>query len=151
MGLLVQSDFGKSDWIKSDLRIRWPKSSDFGPKSDDSTHRIIKSKSRMGLQSSKNLTDRADLVQQQYEVHTKVRVAIDALEYEYNHDARTQSPRLPVARLQLAVGARGLGPRDQEEQRTQRALFVATYHLRVHSVAAALGHRAGLGCLVVTT
>ena len=100
----MQSDFAKSDGIKSDLRIRWPKSSDFGPKSDDSTHRIIKSKSRMGLQSSKNLTDRADLVQQQYEVHTKVRVAIDALDHEYNHDARTQSPCLTAARLQLTVG-----------------------------------------------
>ena len=33
MGLLVQSDFAKFDWIKSDLRIQWPKSSDFGPKS----------------------------------------------------------------------------------------------------------------------
>ena len=28
MGLLMQSDFAKSDGIKSDLRIRWPKSSD---------------------------------------------------------------------------------------------------------------------------
>ena len=45
-------------------------------------------------------------------VRTKVRVAIDALEYEYNHDARTQSPRLTAARLQLAVGRRGLGPRQ---------------------------------------
>ena len=44
MGLLIQTDFAKSDGIKSDLRIRWPKSSDFGRKSDDSTHRIIKSK-----------------------------------------------------------------------------------------------------------
>ena len=45
---------------------------------------------------SKNLAvSRVGLVQQQYEVHTKVRVrvAIDALDYEYNHDARTQSPR----------------------------------------------------------
>ena len=49
MGLLMQSDFAKSDGIKSDLRIRWPKSSDFGPKSDDSTHRIIKSKNGIGL------------------------------------------------------------------------------------------------------
>ena len=31
MGLLIQGDFAKSDGIKSDLRIRWPKSSDFGP------------------------------------------------------------------------------------------------------------------------
>ena len=49
MGLLMQSDFAKSDGIKSDLRIRWPMSSDFGPKSDDSTHRIIKSKNVIGL------------------------------------------------------------------------------------------------------
>ena len=43
MGLHMQSN-EKSDGIKSDLRIRWPKLSDFGPKSDDSTHRILKSK-----------------------------------------------------------------------------------------------------------
>ena len=52
---------------------------------------------------------------------------------EYNHDARTQSPRLTAARLQLAVGRRGLGPREQGDQRTQRASFVATYHARVHT------------------
>ena len=44
MGLLMQSDFANPTRIKSDLRIRWRKSSDFGPKSDDSIHRIIKSK-----------------------------------------------------------------------------------------------------------
>ena len=49
MGLLMQSDFAKYDGIKSDLRIRWPKSSDFGPKSDDSTHRIIRSKNGIDL------------------------------------------------------------------------------------------------------
>ena len=79
----------------------------------------------------------AEPVQQQYEIHTKVRVrvrvAIDALDYEYNHDARTQSPRLIAARLQLAVGWRGLGPREQGEKRTQRASFVATYNARVHT------------------
>ena len=42
MGLLMQSDFAKSDGIKSDLRIRWPNSSDLGPKSNNSTHRMIK-------------------------------------------------------------------------------------------------------------
>ena len=76
---------------------------------------------------------RAGLVQQQEEVHTKIRVAIDALDYEYNHDARTQSPRLTAARLQLAIGRRGLGPREQGAQRTQRASFVATYHARGHT------------------
>ena len=63
----------------------------------------------------------------------KVRVAIDALDYEYNHDARTQSPRLTAARLQLAVGRRGLGSREQGEQRTQRASFVAKYHAREYT------------------
>ena len=62
-----------------------------------------------------------------------MRVAVDALDYEYNHDARTQSLRLTAARLELAVGRRGLGPREQEEQRTQRASFVAMYHARVHT------------------
>ena len=66
---------------------------------------------------------------------------------EYNHDARTQSPRPTAARLQLAVGRRGLGPREQGEQRTQRASFVATRtydimrEFRTHRAAA---HRAGL-------
>ena len=46
---LMQSDFATSDGIKSDSRIRRPKSSDFGPKSDDSTHRLIKSKNGIGL------------------------------------------------------------------------------------------------------
>ena len=49
MGLHMQPDFAKSDGTKSDLRIRWPKSSDFGPKSDDSTHRIIKKQNGIGL------------------------------------------------------------------------------------------------------
>ena len=49
MGLLTQSDFAKSDGIKSDFRIRWPKSSDFGPKSDDSTHWIYQFENGIGL------------------------------------------------------------------------------------------------------
>ena len=44
------------------------------------------------------------MVQQQNEVHAEVRVAIEALDYEYNHNARTQSPRLSAARLWLAAG-----------------------------------------------
>ena len=80
---------------------------------------------------------RAGLVQQQYEVHAyakvRLRVATDALDYEYNHDARTQSPSLTASRLQLAVGRRGLGPREQGEKRTERASFVATYYTRVNT------------------
>ena len=63
------------------------------------------------------------------------------MDCEYDHDARTQSPRLSAARLQLAVGRRGLGPRDHGGQRTQRASFVATYNA---AAAAVVGHRAGL-------
>ena len=49
IGLLMQSDIAKSDGIKSDLRTRWPKSSDFGPKSDDTAHRILESKNGIDL------------------------------------------------------------------------------------------------------
>ena len=49
---LMQSDIAKSDGAKPDLRIRWPKSSDFGPKSIDSAHRILKSKKIIGLTKS---------------------------------------------------------------------------------------------------
>ena len=79
---------------------------------------------------------RAGLVQQyQYELRATVRIAINAFNYEnaINNDARTQSPRLTAARLQLAVGRCGLGPRDQGERRTQRASFMAAYHARVHT------------------
>ena len=122
MGLLMQSDFAQSDGTKPDLRIRWLKSSDFAPKSNDSAHRIIKSKNGIGLQSSKNLTEQSRLVQQQYDVPTKVRVrvAIDALDYEYNHGARTQSPRLSATRLQLAVDCllyTSPSPRDRTRSR----------------------------------
>ena len=70
---------------------------------------------------------------QHTKVRARVRVAIDALDYECNHDARTQSPRLTAARLQLGVGRRGLGPREQGEQRTQRASYVATYEASCES------------------
>ena len=92
----MQSDIAKSDGIKSSLRIRWPKSLDVGPKFDDSVHRILKSKNGIGLSSRKRVTEQS-LVQQQYEVRTDVRVPIDALDYEYNHNARTRSPRLSAA------------------------------------------------------
>ena len=59
MGLLMQSDFAKCDGIKSDLRIRWPKSSDFGPKSDDSTHRIIQIEKWHRSLIKKNLTEQS--------------------------------------------------------------------------------------------
>ena len=86
-----------------------------------------------GIYRSKNVTEQSlVLQQQQYEVRTDVRVAIDAFDDEYNHDARTKSRRLSAAR-QLSVGGSGIGPRDQQEQRTQRASFVTMHHTRVHT------------------
>ena len=135
MGLLIKSDFEKSDGIKSDLNTMaqvvrfWPNIRRLDPSDYQSKNRKMASV----FNQVKICLSRAGLVQQQYKVHTKVRVAIDALDNEYNHDARTQTPRLTEARLQLAVGRRGLGPRGQGEQRTQRASFVAAYHARVHT------------------
>ena len=67
---------------------------------------------------------------------------------EYNHDARTQSPRPTAARLQLAVGRRGLGPREQGEQRTQRASFVATWYVSCESARRAAAHVLGSDALL---
>ena len=40
----MQSGDAKSDGFFFDLRIRWPESSDFGPKSDGLGHQIFKPK-----------------------------------------------------------------------------------------------------------
>ena len=40
----MQFEHAKSDRIFSDLRFRWPRSSDFGPEFDDLGHQIFKSK-----------------------------------------------------------------------------------------------------------
>ena len=60
----MQSDIAKSDGITSDLKMRWPSRhvlgqnltarsiaqlSVFGPKSDDSAHRILESKNGIDL------------------------------------------------------------------------------------------------------
>ena len=51
--LLMQPDSAKSDRTNSDSRIRWPKSSDFGPKLGqnltNSANRILKSKNGIRL------------------------------------------------------------------------------------------------------
>ena len=61
----------------------------------------------------------------------------------YKHDARTQSPRLTAAKLQLAVGRRGLGPREQGKQRTR------LWWLRIMREYTQSGSsHTGLGCFV---
>ena len=122
----MPSAFAKSNGVKSRLRIRWPKSSGFGVKSDDSTHRTIKGP----YWSSKNLS-RARQVQQQYEEYTKVRVAIDELDYEYNHDARAQSACFSADKSTASCRSTRAWTREEEES--------------THSDAA---HRAGLVRLV---
>ena len=99
------------------------KSSDFGPKSDGSARRIIKSKNWICLSSGKNLAEQSlgytaaaaeEAVRGKYRVNTGyiqgtyrvntavVRIAIGTLDYEYNHDKQTQSPRLSAYRRQLS-------------------------------------------------
>ena len=46
----------------------------------------------------------------------------------------------------VAVGRRGLGPREQEEQRTPRVSFVSTYHTRVHTEGSSLSCWARMLC-----
>ena len=91
---------------------------------------------------------RAGLVQPQYEVHARVRVAIDVLDYEYNHYARTQSPHLSAARLPLAVRRSGLGSREPEEHHPARVFRGYVSYESTHRAAASSSSRAGLGCLV---
>ena len=82
---------------------------EFGPqskKSEHSAHRIIKIKKTVSvINQVQIILSRAWYTQQGYEVHTAVRVAIDALHYEHNHDARTQSPRLSADIRQLSGDA----------------------------------------------
>ena len=54
------------------------------------------------------------------------------MNYEYNHGARTQSPRLSAGRSQLLSGSAGW---DVETKKSSAlsASFVATYHTRVRS------------------
>ena len=59
---------------------------------------------------------------------------------EYNDDVRTQSPRLSADRLRTVVWQRGVGPRDQEEQRNQRASFVAKPTSYERTQQAAVSH-----------
>ena len=79
----MQSDIAKSDVKESDLRIGWPTSS------DDSAHRTIKSKNGIGPKSSKKLTEQS-LVYTAAVRGIHRNTSSDALDYEYNHDARTQ-------------------------------------------------------------
>ena len=109
---------------KIDLRIRWPKSSDFGPKSDDSTHRIIKSKNGIGL-SSKNVTEQS-------------RPGTAAVRGTHK-STNTSSDRCVGLRIQprcanaVAAPHRSQTTGSCRSTRTQRASFVATYHARVHT------------------
>ena len=145
MDLLIQSAFAKSDGIKSALRIRWPKSSDFGPKSDDSTHRILKSKNGIGLQSSKNPTE------QSRPGTAAVRGTHKSMSSDRCVGLRIQ-PRCANAvvaphRSQTTVGCRSTRARTQRTRRARPARVFRGY-VSYESAHRAAAHRAGLGCFV---
>ena len=131
MDLLMQSDFAKSDGINSDLIIRWPKSSDFGPKSDDWTHRIIKSKNGIGLSSSKILTEQSRpgtaAVRDTHKSTSSDRCL--GLRIRPRCENAVAAPLRSQTTAIIAAGQRGLGLGEQEEQHTQRASFVTMYHI----------------------
>ena len=139
----MQSDSAKSDGTNSDWRIRWRKSSDFGlgPSEYQSKNGIDDS----GFNQVKMSLRRAwDTQQYQYEVHkAAVRVAIDALNYEYDHGVRTKSPRLSADRLQLS------GDASSALETKISASSARLWWLRIiREYAASSSHRTGLGCHV---
>ena len=90
IGLLMQSDIEKNDGIKSDLRIRWPKS-DFGPELDDSIHRILKPKWHRSFLSTINVT-------------TLLRRARYSTSATYTQKYEQRSRRWTTVRIQLRCG-----------------------------------------------
>lgn len=136
----MQSDIAKYNNItKSDLGIRCPKSQNFAPANDDSPHPIFKSYDGISPSSSRN-------AQQKYEVHTVARVAINV---KITNTTAMRNAVAPPPRAHYPlVGRRGLGPRDQDEQRIKRAFLVATYRTRQHTEAKSSHHGACFVCLV---
>ena len=67
---------------------------------------------------------------------------------EYNHDARTQSPRLTAARLQLAVGRRGLGPTVENKETSAPSARLSWLRITREYTQSSSSSRAGLGCFV---
>ena len=131
----MQSDIiAKSDMITSDWESDGPRS-DFGPKSDDSARRILKSKNGIGLSLSSNWAEpgtRTAAVRRSHrctsndrcvEIRIQPRCANAVAASLCTHTLYIASCRWTRARTYC---------RDQEELRTQRASFVATYHTRVH-------------------
>ena len=115
------------------MRIRWPKSSDFGPKSDDWTHRIIKSKNGIGLSSSKILTEQSRpgtaAVRDTHKSTSSDRCL--GLRIRPRCENAVAAPLRSQTTAIIAAGQRGLGLGEQEEQHTQRV--VRGYHTRVHT------------------
>ena len=110
------------------------------------THWIIKSKNGIGLYSSKSLTKQSRPGTAAVRVHTKN----TSSERCVGLQPRCANAVATPLRSQTTASCRSTRAQTsrKEEQRIQRASFVATYPTRVHTAAAAVGHRAGLGCLV---
>ena len=122
------------DGISSDLRIRWSKSSVFGPKYHDSTHRIIKSKNGIGLQASKNLTEHGRPgTAAVRRTHKSTSTSSDRRFGLRIQPRCANAVAAPLRNQATASCRRGLGPREQGQQRTQCASFVPSYHASVHT------------------
>ena len=113
----MQPEHTTSDRIFFDLRIRWPKSSDFGPKSFDLGHQIFKS--IVGMVSKFEMlstTARSSRTFDELDGDTAVQRRCFA------PDAR--SARLSVAKLQSAGAGSGL---ETKRSALGAHLFVDTY------------------------
>ena len=115
-----------------DLRIRRPKSSDFGPKSDDLGQQVLKSKDGM-LSKFKMLS-------------TTANSSRTTDELDGDSCITTLLARRAVGaslRGQTTVGWRGLGPRDQEKRPWRaplRKYVTRRLHCRTAATATAVSH-----------
>ena len=109
--LLTQSEHAKYERIFFDLRIRRPRSPDFGPNTDDSGHQIFKSKNGV-VSKFKILSTTASSSRTINELDGDTAVQRRC----FAPDARSAGGAF--LRGQTTVGWRGLGPREMHSART---------------------------------
>ena len=100
----MHSEYARSNRILFDLRNRWPKSSDFGPKSDDLGHQIFESKNGM-VSKFKTLSTTAS------SRRTVDELVGDTAGWRRYVAPGAQSAGRASLRGQTTVNWRGLGPR----------------------------------------
>ena len=130
----MQSDIiAKLDVIKSDLRTRWSKSSDFGPKSDDSVHRFSNRKMASVFHQVVTEQSLVRAVRGSHRCTSNDRwVEIRIQQRCVNAVAASLRTRTLYIYIASCRWTRARTYCREEEQRTQRASFAGTYHTRVH-------------------